>query len=265
MRTLTARSRFSDSGRILMTMPVSEPPERPLGDISVPDDARALEGDRWAYYDELNQRGDLPHAPGGPDSHDEPGRWRDGSPWLGQHGSRTMPLLFCVTGIALMLGVLLLALVPRDDAPTQTVALASSTAAVGSVGGLLPQARVTLNDQPRSLRDLRPAVIALIGNSGCTNCTDAVAAAASTSEANGVRFMLSTEEPAGTKLRTFRLAAGIMAPALVVPPGVWDDFEPEGLTLIAVNPDGTVSAVVRNAQMQAGLATSLQQALNTAG
>jgi len=77
--------------------------------------------------------------------------------------------------------------------------------------------------------------------------------------------MLSTEEPAGTKLRTFRLAAGVMAPALVVPPGVWDDFEPEGLTLIAVNPDGTVSAVVRNAQTQAGLTTSLQQALNTVG
>ena len=246
-------------------MPASEPPERPLGDVTVPDDPRALDADRWAYYEELNRRGQLPRAPGGPDSNEEPGRWRDGTPWLGRHGSRAVPLLFCTTGIALMLGVLLLALIPRNNAPDQTVALASPTAPVGSVGGLLPQARVSLNEQPRSLRDIRPAVIGVISQGGCTNCADAVATAASTSEANGVRFMLSTDESAAARLKPFKLAAGLLSPTLLVPLGTWDDFDPAGLTVLAVNPDGTVARVIRNAQSEPGLAASLEQSLNTVG
>ncbi len=221
--------------------------------ITIPDDASSLEADRWRYYRELDARGELRHTPDQPAETDHPSRWRDGLPWFGHRGSNLIPLGFIVAAVLAMVGSLLLATVSRVDAPLATAPLAVGTADVGVVGGLLPSAPVAVNGAPRLLRDIRPAVIALVPQGDCPECQAGVANAAAAAEAARMRFIVASEGSDPTSAESY--AAPVGAATLLAPVGTFADYRPRGLTLFSVAPDGVVADVIRDADANAAVTT----------
>jgi hypothetical protein len=233
-----------------------------LAGLRVPDDASALDADRWRYYEELSGRGDIRHTPDGPAAADHPGRWRDGQPWFGFFGSHLAPTLFMLAAVLAMAGTLMLAMVPRTDAPALTEPLATTEAEVGSVGGLLPPEAVTLNGSPRLLRDVRPALIAWLPGGDCPECRSGLAAAMAQAESAGVRFLVVGPTERAAAVQEAALTAG--APAVLTRTGAFAEYRPEGLTLFVVAGDGTVTDVVRNSDAGTQVSTSLGQAATSA-
>lgn len=226
-----------------------------LQGITIPDDPRDLDADRWQYYEELARADKLRHSPDGPSEPDHPAHWRDGTPWFGFKGSRKQPLIFLVVAVCAMAASLLLAFVPRTDAPQQTRALAAPMADVGQVGGLLPTSAVGINGAPRLLRDIRPAVIALVPEGQCSECETALAAIAEQSDASGVRTILAADRDISNRYSAMATQLGL--PLLTYNPGTFGDFRPTGLTLLLVAPDGTVADVVRLADSTTSITGSL--------
>lgn len=226
-----------------------------LQGIKVPDDPRDLDADRWRYYEELARADQLRHTPDGPTAADHPATWRDGNPWFGFRGSRKQPLIFMVVAVLAMAASLLLAFVPRSDAPQQTRALAAPVADVGQVGGLLPTAAVGINGAPRLLRDIRPAVIAVLPEGQCSECESALAEISEQGTASGVRTLLAVDRD--SPIDGTALATRLGLPLLTYTPGTFGDFRPSGLTLLLVSPDGTVSDVVRLADANTTITGSL--------
>lgn len=240
----------------------SQPEPDDIAGLTVPDDASALDADRWRYYEELSSRGQLRHSPDAPLPTDHPGRWRDGQPWFGFLGSHFAPAVFMLAAVMAMVGTLMLAMVPRTDAPPITQPLASTAADVGSIGGLLPAESVTLNGSPRLLRDIRPALIAWLPGGDCPECRSGLASAAAQADAAGVRFLVAGPSERAAAVSDAATTAG--APALLTRPGAFDVFRPDGLTLFVVGGDGTVTDVVRNSDSGTQVSTSLGQATTSA-
>ncbi len=238
----------------------SEPDD--LAGIAIPDDASSLDADRWRYYGELSARGESRHAPDQGEQGDHPGRWRDGLPWFGHLGSRVVPFAFIVAAVSAMVGTLLLASVNRVDAPVATAPLAADVADEGVVGGLMPSAAVAVNGSPRLLRDIRPAVFALVPTAGCPECAAGIASAAAQAQEAGFRFLVAGEgtDPTGVQ----ELATPASAATLLAPVTTFADFRPTGLTLLTVGPDGVVLDVARNADGSTSLAPTLGQATTSA-
>lgn len=143
-----------------------EPEERdryadlPSVRVTVPDDARDLEADVRSYYRELKRRqgiadGPPPHAtPPPPLERTRPGRMLIG----------IFALLLIVASLAMMIS-------PRRQQPPVQAPLATTPAGADTrglgEGLLLPDLRVMVGDVERPLRDLRPAVLALVPG-GCS-------------------------------------------------------------------------------------------------
>jgi hypothetical protein len=187
----------------------------------------------------------LRHSPDQPTSSDHLGRWREGLPWFGRLGSNLIPLGFIVAAVLAMVGSLMLASVSRVDAPVATAPLAANTAEVGVVGGLMPSAPVAVNGAPRLLRDIRPAIIALVPAGACPECAAGVASAAAIAEASRLRFIVAGEGRDPATVETYAAAVG--AATLMAPTGTFADYRPSGLTLFSVAPDGIVTDVARGA------------------
>lgn len=219
-----------------------EPDDLPLAGLSVPDDPRDLEADRWAYYEELARSKDVRHTPDQPPG-DHPSRWREGTPWFGFRGSRVSPLIFCIVAVLAMGASLLVALVPRTDAPAQTQALAAPTTEVGQIGGLLPTAAVGVNGAPRLLRDIRPAVLAVVPDGSCDECAAAIESAATQAADAGVRLLVTGSPEQADELAD--LARPLQLPVLTASASTFAPYRPAGLTLLVVAGDGTVADVVR--------------------
>lgn len=221
-----------------------EPDDLPISGVTIPDDPRDLDADRWAYYEELSRAGRTRHTPDQPAT-DHPSRWREGQPWFGYRGSRVSPLIFLIVSVIAMAASVLVALVPRADAPQQTRTLTAPTADIGQLGGLMPNAAVGINGAPRLLRDIRPAIIAVIPEGPCPECADAMAAAANDAADAGVRlFVAGSREQAG---ELEELAAPHEALTMTYLASPFDVFRPTGVTLVLVAPDGAVTDVVRMA------------------
>lgn len=227
-----------------------EPEDIPLAGVSIPDDARDLDADRWAYYEELSRTGRTRHSPDQPGA-DHPSRWRDGQPWFGYRGSRISPLIFLIVSVVAMAATLLVAFVPRADAPQQTRTLAAPTADIGQLGGLMPSAAVGINGSPRLLRDIRPAVIAVIPEGNCPECADAVAAAAADSSAAGVRLFVAGSREQMADLEALAAPNGALTMTYASNP--FNVFRPTGVTMVLVAPDGAVTDVVRMADGETNL------------
>ena len=221
-----------------------EPDDTPLAGVEIPDDPRDLDADRWAYYEELSRAGRTRHTPDQPAA-DHPARWRDGQPWFGYRGSRISPLIFLIVSVVAMIATVLVALVPRANAPQQTRTLAAPTAEVGQIGGLMPNAAVGINGSPRLLRDIRPAVIAVLPEGACPECSDAVAAAAADATDAGVRLFVAGSREQTTVVEALATANGALAMTFAANP--FDVFRPSGATMVMVAPDGAVTDVVRMA------------------
>ena len=113
--------------------------------IEVPDDASALDADRWRYYDELAAAGALSHSPDQLQDVHHPSRWRDGLPWLGSNGTQRVPVFFLVVSGLAMVACVLLAFVVRPAAPAAGAALAVNAGPAGQEGGLLPAMTVNVD------------------------------------------------------------------------------------------------------------------------
>lgn len=239
-----------------------DPEDQPIAGLVVPDDASALDGDRWKYYEELRRRGDIAHAPDGATHTDHPSRWREGLPWFGAHGSRWTPVMFMALAVAAMLASLMLGMVGRADAPVQTQPLSATTVPVGQIGGLLPSAEVKINGSPRQLRDVRPAILAVLPAGDCLSCSGGVGAAVTQGDAAGLRTLVTSTDPAPESAASLALRYGI--PLIAAPADTFATYEPVGLTLLVVGPDGVVLDVVRDAGPGTDLSDSLQQAATPA-
>lgn len=227
-----------------------EPDDIPLAGVDIPDDPRALDADRWAYYEELSRSGRTRHTPDQPAT-DHPSRWREGQPWFGYHGSRISPLIFLIVSLVAMAATVLVALVPRADAPQQTRTLATPTAEIGQLGGLMPNAAVAINGAPRLLRDIRPAIIAVLPDGACPECADAVAAAAADATDAGVRLFVAGGREETAEVEALAEANGGLSMTYAGNP--FEVFRPTGVTMVLVAPDGAVSDVVRMADGETNL------------
>src|SRR6202020_3088436 len=122
----------------------------PPVDIEIPDDARELDRDTQAYRRELrmHRRHRLARRLGGPLT-------RDGM---------VLPLLASCLALTLLAGTLLTMFTARRALPStmQTASVPRpSRPAVGQVGGLLPEASVTVgSSRSAALRDFHPSVLA---------------------------------------------------------------------------------------------------------
>jgi hypothetical protein len=230
--------------------------------LRVPDDPRDLEEDRRAWLAEVVQR----------ERERRRARRRAllGGPGGGLRGSGLGPLL--ALGLAAVVAVALLATaLGGGTARPQPAPLATSTAPVGAVGGLLPDSdvRSALAGTRRDARALRPALLALVP-AGCA-CVPLLREADLLASRSGVRLWLLAQEGAVQEVvQASTAATGGRA-------GVLEDVDgriatavedtvpvlpaPTGATLLAVGADGLVDAVVTDAQDEPALDARLGPAL----
>lgn len=202
--------------------------------LLVPDDARALDEDRRAYYLELRAKAD--GRPGGP---------RRALP-------RRLPppvLLVVLLAVLALVGSGLAALTPRGGAVAGfSTPLATAPAAVpGQVGGLLPAGTVTINGQQIDIRAMRPAVLALVPDS-CTDCAPILFELLKQATAASLRLVL-----VGSASQTDRLAAfntdtleGTALVAVDSGQTLGSTFDAVGVTAVLVHTDGVVGDVARD-------------------
>jgi hypothetical protein len=213
------------------------------GTIDVPDDARELARDVEAWRREQ--------------------RWLRRRRWLErilltrrwqEHGI-SGPLIVAILVAVASLGATISLLTPRElrtPAPPVALTLAAPTAAPGTVGGLLPDVSLTLRAAGESgsgstrARDLRPAVVAIVGE-GC-DCRTALAALAREASANALPvFVVGVQAQAGTLDRLVEQANRPDVRALVDDTGrLIASYRPHGLTVIPVHADGVTGVVVRD-------------------
>ena len=219
------------------------------GDFSaplvVPDDARELERDleawrreeRWRRRRRFFERLFLT------------GRWR-------QHNISGSLIALILVGVAL-LGATISVLTPREvRAPTVPVELriAAPAAAPGTVGGLLPDAVLSVENAPApssvagevAIRDLRPSVIALVGPE--CGCKEALVTLTREAAANALPvYVVGTRAQADLIGSLVNDARRPDVHALIDDSfALVDTYEPQGLTVVPVHADGVTEAVVRD-------------------
>lgn len=244
-------------------------PPLPFG-VVVPDDASALAADRDAWLRELSDLQQRREAPaGGPASGRGPLSRLAGAPGTGglRFGVFGAVLALVLAGAAAA-GSLLLVLVPRTGLRTATPLPLATTAAVraarpGEAGALLPDTRVRPVGGPTtSLREVRPAVLAVVGPQVTASCRDC-------------RRLLDDValQAAQAGLRLWLVGPSEQVPALVGlarsvgngGSGVLEDVDgalagalgAAGTTLVLVHADGVVAAVQRDAAEPLALAPDL--------
>jgi hypothetical protein len=219
----------------------------PPVDIEIPDDARELDRDIQAYRRELRaqRRHQLARRLGGPLT-------RDGM---------ILPLLASCLALTLLAGTLLTMFTARRALPNTlqtTSAPRPSRPAVGQVGGLLPEATVTVGSgQTRTLRDFRRSVLALVP-AGC-HCGAAARQLSGQATAAKVALYFVAAGSAAVQARALARRSGLSGGHVVTDT---DDamgaYHPAGLTAVLVDRDGAVRSVVENLGPAAQLEGSLR-------
>ena len=202
--------------------------------LLVPDDARALDEDRRAYYLELRTRAD----------------GRDRAPRAGLLRRVPPPVLvFVVLAVFALVGSGLAALTPHGGTVGgfSTPLATSPAGAPGQVGGLLPTGTVSINGQRIDTRLMRPAVLALVPDS-CSDCAPVLFALLKQTSAAGLRLVL-----VGSSGQTDRLAAvngdileGTALVAVDADNTLTSTFDAVGVTAVLVHSDGIVGDVARD-------------------
>ncbi|MGN6334259.1 MAG: hypothetical protein ACTHOD_21805 [Motilibacteraceae bacterium] len=247
-------------------------PPLPPG-VVVPDDASALAADREAWVRELRGPLDTPdaHSPAERGAPHRPLPRRAGRLRFGVFGA----VLALVLAGAAAAGSLLLVLVPRTGLRTATALPLASTAAArsarpGEPGALLPDTQVrAAGGAPTSVREVRPALLAVVGpgvTASCRDCRTVLDDAALQAAQAGVRLWLVG--PAGQVPSLVALARAVGNGGS----GVLEDVDgalarqlsASGITLVLVHADGVVAAVRRDAAEPLPLAPDLS-ALRGAG
>jgi len=202
--------------------------------LLVPDDARALDEDRRAYYLELRAKADgRPDAPRG-------AQLRRMSP---------PALLVVVLAVLALVGSALAALTPRGGTVGGfSTPLATAPAAVpGQVGGLLPSGTVSINGQQIDNRAMRPVVLALVPDN-CTGCAPILFELLKQATAANLRLVLvgsSSQTDQLTAVNTDTLEGRALVAADAGQP-LASAFDAVGVTAVLVHTDGVVGDVARN-------------------
>jgi hypothetical protein len=206
----------------------------PPVDIEIPDDARELDRDFQAYHRELRvqRRHRLVRRLGGPLT-------RDGM---------VLPLLASCLALTLLAGTLLTMFTARRAIPSTLQTTSSPRrdrpAAVGQLGGPLPSASVTLDSgQPRTLRDFRPAVLALVP-ADC-DCATAARQLSVQAAAASVKLYFVAAGPAVVQARALARRSGLGADRVVTDTddAMGGTYQPVGLTAVLVYKDGSVGSI----------------------
>jgi len=213
--------------------------------LVVPDDARELERDveawrreeRWHRRRQFFERLFLTR------------RWHE-------HGVSGPLIALILVGVAL-LGATISVLTPHEvRAPTVPVELriAAPAAAPGTPGGLLPDAVLSVQNDPGlatatgevAIRDLRPSVIALAGPQ--CGCSEALVTLTREAAANALQvYVVGTRAQAGLLDRLVDDTHRPEVHALIDDNlTLVDTYEPHGLTVVPVHADGVTEAVVRD-------------------
>jgi hypothetical protein len=251
------------------TSGLGELPELPAG-VVIPDDPAALDADREAFVRELRQRTNGPsnpaphlragHFDGPADQSPEP--WPLGAARL-RHSGISGPLAFLMLTVVALTASAMIVLMPRPSLPAQTLAVGTPApgAVDGQVGGLLPASTAQISGLPRSLRAVRPAVIAVLADGACDGtCTAALSAVNSQARQYAIPLWIAGPASAQRELVTITRATtggrppiidntGALASSLAPTPGI--------PTLVFVHADGIIHSVVRGVSPQDGLEPSI--------
>lgn len=207
-------------------------------DVVVPDDARDLELDVRAWRREqaaAARRGRL-------DRMVRTRRWRR----YGLSG----PLVAGVLALVAVFGSLLALLVPGGgrDRATRAPLDAAPPSPAGQVGGLLPDRAVLVGGVERSVRELRPAVLALVPiPCRCGELMDEISGQAAEF---GLRLVVVAPSRRDDELPALVAAArhGPAVPAYDADGRLARDYAALGPTLLLVRDDGRVTGVEREAR-----------------
>jgi hypothetical protein len=212
--------------------------------LLVPDDPRSLDPDRAAYLQELRgRRGD---SAAGTVLHG----------WLhqltGRHQgrfARTAPVIVLVLAAVAVVGSSLTIFSPSNgSAGVVTAPLATNPpGSVGSVGGLLPDANLTVNGLQAPLRSARPALIVLVPAS-CSGCGDVLRSLLAQGREYGLTLVLAG--PAAQSSELAQLDSAQLSDSGLVAIDTTDvlapAYQPSGVTAVLVHMDGVVGAVIRD-------------------
>lgn len=241
---------------------IGELPELPAG-VVIPDNPAALDADREAFVRELRERTQPPNSRWSPlraGQFDAPAD-QPPLPWpLGTARYRRSgisgPLTFLLLTVVALTASLLVVMMPRPAVPAQTLALASAApgASDGQAGGLLPGGAVQISGLPRSLRDVRPAVIAVLADGACDGtCLATLSSVNSQAREYAIPLWIAGPASARRELATITRSATGGRPAIIDTTGaLTSNIAPAtGLpTLVLVHADGIIHSVLRGVTPQ---------------
>ncbi len=220
--------------------------------VVIPDDIAELEPDLRSYYRELARR-----------QHSASMR----RVFLTRRWERfgiSGPIVVAILCVVALFGSLASIVVPR--APYRPVAepLADTSRPVGDVGGLLPEATLTLFDDPVEVRNRRPAVLALVP-SDCSDCGDQLDDIYAEAKQDRLGFDIIGAPEAEDLLREIDRDTGNgAADVLLDPDGVLArTYNADVLTVLAVAPDGTVAEILRDPGPSDRLGRTLERMLTS--
>jgi len=206
--------------------------------VVVPDDIRALQAEVDAYHRELRDAGRrrlvrrLAASPA----------WR--------HGAKPL----AVFGAALALAGVVFTVLTLGDPGVGRRALPTPVATaplapIGEVDGLLPDLTLrTVTGQPRSLREMRPALLALLPpQCACARLVESLAGQAETVGASLIAIAPAAVD-ADVAALPGRIHSGRVSAYFDPVHALADIYSAIGVTLLVVSPDATVSHILRNVQ-----------------
>jgi hypothetical protein len=206
--------------------------------VVVPDDIRALQADVDAYHRELREAGRSRLVR----------RLTASRAW--RHGAKPVSVIGAALALA---GVVFTVLTLGDPGVGRralpTAVATAPLASIGAVDGLLPDLTVrTVTGQPRSVRGLRPALVALVP-SQC-DCAALLESLAGQAETVGASLVVVAPAAVDAEVAALsgRIHSGRVSTYFDPSHALADIYSATGITLLVVSPDATVSHVMSNVQ-----------------
>lgn len=241
--------------------PSPETPEEPL-DIVIPDDAAALESDRQAYLEEQARGVGRPDGPDWSVREPAPALPRMFQTRRWQRYGLSGPLVIAVLLAVAVVGSLMTVLRPDVSAAPTPLPLSepAAGAAPATVGGLMPDALVTLDGVPLALRRLRPAVL-VVAPPTCPTCADLITDIAGQARDLQLRTLVVGKPDQADQLQGLTQDATRGTAGVVIDgQGALTSLYPgPGPTLLLVHADGIVADVIRDPLTTARIGPSLEQ------
>ncbi|HET7310205.1 MAG TPA: hypothetical protein VFJ17_02650 [Mycobacteriales bacterium] len=223
--------------------------------VVVPDDIRALQADIDAYHRELRDAG----------RHQLVRRLTATRLW--RRGATPVAIL----ATALALAAVVFAVLTLGDPGVGRRALPSPiasapAAAIGAVDGLLPDLSVrTISGEARSVRSLRPALVALVPqHCACAELVNSLAGQAETVGASLVAIAPAAQDAEVAALPG-RTHSGQVTAYFDPAHALADLYRAVGVTLLVVAPDATVRHVLHDVQPGAHVEALLYDGIGAPG